>query len=240
MTLLVRRTARKVALIAIGLFLGAAGVAVAAGQIFVATGELGACAHRETGQLRLSTPADPCRDHEDAVAWNVAGPPGPPGPQGEKGDPGASGTTSLDALAGSPCTIRGKNGATTLSMSTSGFAVQISCLARDDYEPNDSRETAHSFPPSFGLSIAPSIFPAGDEDWFALNGFRSAGWMVNAGDRQLHIELYRNGTLVASETTNSFGFGDPETGSAADWLLHVSGATPTEYSVFITGAFPLP
>jgi hypothetical protein len=238
-----RRQAGKIALLGIGLFLGAAAAALATGQVFVTNGELNACAQLENGKLRLASADDPCKEQEEALSWNVQGPTGPVGPPGPRGEPGPAGASSLDALAGTPCTIRGQTGTTALSAEQRGFGIQIYCLARDEFEPNDSRETARSVEPSFTLALAPSIFPAGDHDWFAVKG-RIFGWMVQVPlDAQVQIELYRDGTLVASETVGRgalFNFSDPSGGTEADWLLHVSGTTPTAYFVSAMGAFPPP
>ncbi|HEV8565138.1 MAG TPA: hypothetical protein VGR41_09485 [Actinomycetota bacterium] len=241
-----RRQAGKLALIAMGLSLGAAGAALGTGQIFVTNGELNGCAHLENGNLRLATTDDPCKAHEEAVTWNVQGPPGPPGPsgpRGEKGEPGPGSAISLDALPATPCTIRGRSGTTTLSSNPSEFIVNIYCLATDDYEPNDSRETARSIPDTSFVSLLPSVYPAGDHDWYAMDGIRASSWMVNSAIAPIDVELYRNGTLVASGTagrTASFSFSDPSGATQADWLLHVSGTTPTEYFVMVMGAFPGP
>lgn len=243
MRFLVRRQAGKLALLATGLFLGAAGVALATGQVVVTNGELSGCAHRENGNLRLATPDDPCRDQEEAVTWNVQGPPGPAGPvgpQGEKGEAGPAAASSLDGLQGTPCTIRGRSGTTTLASNPTGFVVNIYCLATDEYEPNDSRETARSIPGS-SVSLSPSISPAGDDDWFAISGVRVGMWMVSSALVRVHVELYKDGTLIANGTagrTASFSFSDSST--EADWLLHVHGTTPTEYFVMMMGAVPMP
>jgi hypothetical protein len=237
------RRARNVALIAAGIFLGAAGAALAARQVFVTNGALSGCAQREVGNLRLATPDHPCRNDEESVVWNVEGPAGPPGPRGERGPSGAA---SLDELAGSPCTIRGKTGVTTLGSPPPGrgFTVAIYCFASDEYEPNDARAIAHSFSalPS-PMGVVASIFPAGDHDWFAWNDVTASHWMLGVAfnlDRQVHVELFRDGTLVADGVAvpgDVFSFFNPDNATPADWLLHVEGAAATEYSVTVMPGF---
>jgi hypothetical protein len=41
--------------------------------------EIHACAHKESGRLRVVVDPDECEPSEEAVSWNREGPPGPPG-----------------------------------------------------------------------------------------------------------------------------------------------------------------
>jgi hypothetical protein len=60
-----------------------------------ADGTLHACAQKSSGQLRLVSDGQSCRDDETAVTWNVQGPPGPQGPSGPPGPPGPTAPGSI-------------------------------------------------------------------------------------------------------------------------------------------------
>src|SRR5439155_19646695 len=82
--------------------LGRVGVALAAALAFIVAVAAFAFAHggddnvihacyrteRGSGQLRLVQGDQQCKKNENAIQWNITGPPGPPGPQGPKGDTG--------------------------------------------------------------------------------------------------------------------------------------------------------
>jgi hypothetical protein len=57
-----------------------------------------ACAHKQTGVLRLVADAAACGQNESAVAWNQEGPKGDTGEPGEPGPPGAEGPAGPGGL----------------------------------------------------------------------------------------------------------------------------------------------
>lgn len=125
------------ALAAFASVVGAAGIAAATTARRHDDAAIHACKTKH-GLLRV---APSCRRNEEPLVWNVAGPrgepgepgavgpPGPAGPQGEKGDRGepGPGLTSLDALAGIPCTTSaGGAGTLHVAVATDG-AVALRC-----------------------------------------------------------------------------------------------------------------
>lgn len=108
-----QRRTKLVALLAVaGTLAAAAGAALALSGAAAAQQEneaVHACRHPNGGWVRLVQSPENCRPREQAISWNVAGPPGPEGPagpKGDKGDPGA-GLTKLEDLAGVACTPDG-------------------------------------------------------------------------------------------------------------------------------------
>ncbi len=88
---------------------GAAAMATAAGE---GTTTIDACRNMRHGLVRIVFDANDCKRNEAPLSWGERGtagpagepgPAGPAGPAGPKGDPGA-GLTSVDDLAGTPCT----------------------------------------------------------------------------------------------------------------------------------------
>ena len=95
-----------IALLAAGLFLGGAGVAVATGAFSTGTSTaLNACANGGNGNLRLVGGPGDCHANETFVSWNVQGAAGAPGAKGDKGDTGATGPAG-------PAGPKGDTGAT--------------------------------------------------------------------------------------------------------------------------------
>lgn len=72
---------------------GAVGLLLAGGVAYAVTSGSGqaitACAHRNSGALRVVGSADQCRENERVVQWNTRGPAGP------RGLPGVSGIETL-------------------------------------------------------------------------------------------------------------------------------------------------
>ena len=110
-----RRTKVLAGLVATSALALAAGAALAMSGAAAAQQEeeaVHACRHPNGGWVRIVQNPDSCRPREQAVSWNVAGPPGPEGPAGPagpagpKGDPG-SGLTKLGDLEGIACTTDG-------------------------------------------------------------------------------------------------------------------------------------
>jgi Collagen triple helix repeat (20 copies) len=110
-----------------------------------------------------------------------AGVPGPAGPAGAAGPagptgPAGAGVSSFQDLNGTPCPIQGQTGKLAISYSPDpkyGFFTAVLCLITDQYEPNDTRDAAASMQPyqaggTFYVAQG-SIYPAGDEDWYAVN-----------------------------------------------------------------------
>jgi len=58
-----------------------------------------ACAHKNSGDLRIVESPDDCRKPEVALWWNQVGPPGDPGLPGPPGPPGASANLDVRQLA---------------------------------------------------------------------------------------------------------------------------------------------
>jgi hypothetical protein len=82
---------------------GGTAATILIGGIAMATHDgnsLHACAHAQTGTLRLVESADECGPPETAIEWNIEGPQGPIGPQGVAGDDGAVGPTGPQGPAG--------------------------------------------------------------------------------------------------------------------------------------------
>src|SRR5688572_28172000 len=90
------RQACRVGLVALGMLVGACGVAYAAGSVFGDNGTLEACANVKNGSLRLVKEGATCAVKEQRVVWNVQG------PQGEKGEPGTPGAPGTAGPAGPP------------------------------------------------------------------------------------------------------------------------------------------
>ena len=115
---------------------------------------------------------------------------GAKGSQGSRGTTGARGSTgpkgttglvgSLDQLAGLPCSTnvinnRGliaevKTGATVVNSSYDGSIsglgiVDLRCVIGDKYEPNDTRGAKATLASQDAYA---TVFPAGNEDWFAF------------------------------------------------------------------------
>jgi lamin tail-like protein len=94
-------------------------------------GVIHACRHPNGGWLRMIAADGSCRQREQAVEWNVQG---PPGPKGDKGDPGA-GLTKLDDLEGIACTADG-GGAGTVKLDVAGDdTVLLRCVAGGEPPP---------------------------------------------------------------------------------------------------------
>jgi len=71
---------------------------------------INACAHKETGAVRIVGSASECRAQETALTWNVQGPPGPVGPAGAPGSPGDEGPAGPAGPTG-PAGPAGQDGA---------------------------------------------------------------------------------------------------------------------------------
>jgi hypothetical protein len=206
-------------LLALGMLIGASGVAYATANVFGENGTLEACVKVNNGALRLVQEGEACSANEERVVWNVRGPAGadgapgkdgaqgPPGPQGPKGDPGAGG--SLDSLNGTPCKVGSVTGATSTAMPsepTQGVAVPVSiqCVIADRFEPNESRATAAD------VSSLYSVFPGGtftqltlfnvsahtaeDHDWFVLNNAELR--VIGPPSAGIRVDVYRDGEFV--------------------------------------------
>lgn len=89
-----RRLLGGIALIAVGMAVGAGGLALAAGG----GGAIHACATRRSGRLRL---AAKCQKDERAVSWQMQGSQGPQGPKGDQGSIGPQGAPGSPGAPGS-------------------------------------------------------------------------------------------------------------------------------------------
>lgn len=100
-----QRSFARLALVAVGIALGSAGIAVAAGQMIGEGGVIHACYRvaddDRKGDLRVVSDPASCRTGEAPLNWNQTGPPGP------KGDPGEPGAAALVARVRGSGTLRG-------------------------------------------------------------------------------------------------------------------------------------
>jgi hypothetical protein len=101
-------------------------------------GEIHGCVGPGNGQLRIVSSPEECKRNETPLSWNARGPvggtgpagpagargePGPAGaggPTGPAGPPGPAGPVSLDALAGTACTMAGLPGVVRIDQSPTG------------------------------------------------------------------------------------------------------------------------
>jgi hypothetical protein len=96
--------------------LGIGGVAYAGG---FSGGVIHACEKKSDGALRI---ASSCTSNEQAIWWNVQGPPGPQGPKGATGPKGAPGSAGPSGAPGSPGPS-GPPGAPGTSGPVSGYQI---------------------------------------------------------------------------------------------------------------------
>lgn len=230
------RPLRRIVVMSLVLVGGAASVAYATGNLQLGTQTLTACANDSNGLLRLVGSPSDCRQHETPATWNAEGPPGPQGPQGDqgpKGDPGTVG--SIDQLNGTPCTRQGRNGTLSIGSDSNGFTLTLACLTLDNFEPNDTRATESVIAPT---NLAATIYPAGDEDWYAVPhaSLMSISFSPASG-ADATLEVYRDGALV--QTTHG-GFVPTPPGEVHDWELHVTGTGTFYYSLVIMPGFFFP
>jgi Collagen triple helix repeat (20 copies) len=64
------------------------------------TDRIHACVDRQNGQVRVVSPEDACRRHEQALDWSRQGPAGPAGAAGPQGDTGPAGPKGEAGAAG--------------------------------------------------------------------------------------------------------------------------------------------
>ena len=64
-----------------------------------------ACVQKNSGDLRIVSGVDDCRNSEIAIWWNQTGPAGQPGPQGPPGESGNQDVRMLADLLGQPTLI---------------------------------------------------------------------------------------------------------------------------------------
>ncbi|HMQ03597.1 MAG TPA: collagen-like protein [Pyrinomonadaceae bacterium] len=75
-------------------------VLLVTGMITGSAQTLSACANNVSGQLRLLTPPDTCKNSEAQVNWGIQGPPGPAGETGATGSTGSTGATGQTGATG--------------------------------------------------------------------------------------------------------------------------------------------
>jgi hypothetical protein len=247
-----RRRSGKVVVATVALFALAGGVAYA--TIPDGSGVYSACTLNHVGTLRLIDPSLPaanllshCTAFETKITWNQQGQPGPQGPKGNPGPQGPPGASNGQVVDGSPCTLGGKSG-TALATQGDGktsFKIDVAtyCLVPDEFEPNNTQGTAaplDSFPSGQGFDA--TIDPAGESDWYSLSqakltllDVQGDGGLPGATD--FSVELYRDGTLVATSVTDPPPFmgitgleygGD---GNQHDYLLHVTSPDLVVYQI---------
>ncbi|HVN62548.1 MAG TPA: hypothetical protein VMT59_14915 [Gaiellaceae bacterium] len=249
----------------------AAIVVIVAGVAFAAIpdngGVIHACMLKPTGTIRLIDPSlssqnlrGHCTSLETEVSWSQQGPKGDPGLQGAAGPKGDPGTVaSFDQLAGTPCTLAGKTGTTFItkgdgafsgpgqqaSSNQDPFGMALSCIVPDQFEPNNTIDTATVLDGSWPTSLIVTISPGGDEDWYSIPNavisvFEIGDWWWQPTYPGT-IEVYRDGQLV--KTGSYFdpagrGPGNYLSGSAGapdntphDWLIHVAGTQAHVYQL---------
>ncbi|MGH3104338.1 MAG: hypothetical protein ACRDN6_09630, partial [Gaiellaceae bacterium] len=91
----------RLLLTALGALLLAAGVSYATTpKNGSASTVIQACQHRHSGLLRIVADASACRQREQPIVWNVAGPQGEKGAPGADGAPGPAGAPGADGAPG--------------------------------------------------------------------------------------------------------------------------------------------
>ena len=122
-----RRRGLRLLAVATAMFVGAAGVALAATALNASPSPavIQACQLKGIGTIRVVNTASDCNTKlEIPLAWNTQGQGGAPGPKGDKGDTGvpgqagAPGVVTLATVAGSPCEDHAGQ-AGTISLTTS-------------------------------------------------------------------------------------------------------------------------
>jgi collagen triple helix repeat protein len=110
----IRRKGAQIALIAAGILVGSAGVALATGQVIGANNTIDGCYGKLTGILRTidKQAGQNCLSFENSISWNQQGPRGGQGVPGAKGDPGPQGTQGPAGQKGDtgPQGIQGERG----------------------------------------------------------------------------------------------------------------------------------
>ena len=249
-----RRRSGRALLAACVVSIAAAGTALGATRVLAENETLQACAHSETGLLRLVDDANECRNTEAAVEWSTQGPAGPAGPQGPKGEtgpPGESGTgfAALTELEGKPCDLGGGKSGMSMISSTkpipdSGFAAMpLYCVGVDRFEPNDTRASAVDLRPALSFSgflilIGVTLFPAGNEDWFKLPG--TTFYRFTVGNPEANLDIYRDGVLVADDLNIASGGGTyiNDQPGPHDWELHFTSLRAGRISPLFFSAAP--
>jgi Phage Tail Collar Domain/Collagen triple helix repeat (20 copies) len=101
------KRAVRVAVLALGAFAGAAGIAAATTAVtHTSTTTIQGCESNGSGRLRIVQSVSSCRQNETPLTWNVqgaagaTGPPGPPGAAGPAGAPGPAGPAGPVGPAG--------------------------------------------------------------------------------------------------------------------------------------------
>jgi hypothetical protein len=175
----------------------------------------------------------------------LPGPAGRQGVQGPIGLQGAQGPAGLLAspneLEGLPCQSPNGPGTTEAvvdhdygshpgAATGSGYnGIGLACIRADGLEPNDTRPQATdatSFESGGFRSVSGTISPAGNDDWYKLNGVDLAANVIFLDSLRSLMDVYRNGTQVAAGTqcyTTPVG--------AANWEVRVYGARIDYYSV---------
>jgi hypothetical protein len=253
-----RRRSGKLVAVTVALFALAGGVAYA--TIPDGSGVYTACTLNHIGTIRLIDPSLPaanllshCTALETKITWNQQGQPGPQGPKGNPGPQGPPGASSYQALDGSPCTLGGKSGTTLFSQGDgqTSFFSNADCVVPDGWEPDNTQATAaplDSF--AYFTDYALTIDPAGESDWYSLSQTKLSVLDVIddrglPGAADFSVELYRDGTLVATSVVEppapsppqpdvqSGGaeltyFGD---GTTHNWLIHVTSPDLAVYYI---------
>jgi hypothetical protein len=216
-------------------------------------GVIHACMLKATGTIRLidtSLGSQSLRGHctalETEVSWSQQGPKGDPGLQGAagpRGDPGSP-LSSTDALNGLQCHRRGIAG--TVGLFDSGaplaysFDLTLNCITPDGSEPNDTRATETTLNQAGPVNPERTLYPAGDDDWYlivggfpnpsptsvsAVGAFQLMTGADSAFNAPMNVEIYQDGTLVASGDGHATFSG----GTGHTYEVHVSGAGPALY-----------
>jgi hypothetical protein len=120
-----------VVVVAVGMVSAGAALGARAMSSDEQTAVIQACRNSTNGLLRVLEPGGTCRQGEDGLEWNVAGPqgpPGPPGPAGAEGKPGPAPLVKLTRIVWNNGAVAVTGSATPQQVDTAGSFVK----ERDD------------------------------------------------------------------------------------------------------------
>ena len=199
-----------------------------------------------------------CKSTETPIFWNQqgpkgdTGPTGPAGPRGDtglqgpagaKGDPGPAGTTlsSIDELTGLACTTGEQPGTVQVTVAAPSGAISLTCvpsvspppppppLQADQFEPNDTRETASNL--SGGGIFDATVYPSGDGDWYRVQATCPGQFSIGTSPDPYTgtialIEAYLDGVLLNPIGPVLSVGGQCVSGAAGVLEIHVTPALP--------------
>lgn len=179
---------------------------------------------------------------------------GPRGPRGRRGPAGVIGT--LNQAAGLNCRVPGGAAGKTAIMfepdpvAASGnpatraghHYTNVYCVTPDSLEQNDSRSaptSANTFvAPAGGRFASATIYPAGGDDWYRLDGTNLQGrnilldWPTTNAPSSVSMDVYKDGAVVASGVRQYTTDGAPHT-----WDVRVHSSGPAAYTVWFNATW---